>query len=71
MMIDVRPRAQLPEDVAAASLAPIAVSTARSLVIPMVKLTMLALLPLLHVRSNASRHLHAVSNSAVEHVTQS
>ena len=71
MIIDVQPKAQLPEDIAAASLAPIAVSPPQSLVIPIVKLTMLAFLPLLHVRSNACRHLHAVSNSAVEHVTQS
>jgi hypothetical protein len=53
-------RAQLPEDVAKASLAPVAVSVPdrRN---PLIVLTVIALFPFLYVRSNASRYLHAVS----------
>jgi hypothetical protein len=66
MMIDLQPRAQLPEDIAAASLAPIAVSLAQSIRVSSLKLTMTALLPLMHVRPTASRHLHVVSYSMRE-----
>lgn len=59
MIIDLASRAQLPEDVAAASLAPIAVSTYSYPSLPCAEKTVL--FPLVHVCRDASRHLSLVS----------